>query len=117
MTLSQTALQANLGRIHTEAMDAARDAIIANAWRERPNAFDCGFAWVTMSGNLPLARYLRKAGIGSKGYPSGWQLWMPGRNEAGFGGQSIAVFEAGAKAYRDSVARHGIVVDVGSRLD
>lgn len=89
---------------------------------ENPNALDCGFAWVTLSGNDTMARYCRhsvaaKGGdrqrYGSKGYPIGWQWWCPG----GFRGQAISIHEAGARAFRDVLARYGIRADVGSRLD
>lgn len=107
-----------------EAHTAAGAAIAAMP-PEDMNALDCGFAWVMIDGNSPLARHCRKmikaAGgerhanrkFGSKGYPSGWQFWKPG----GFGGQAIGHHEAGAKAFRDVLARHGIRADVGSRFD
>jgi hypothetical protein len=50
---------------------------------------DCGFAWVTISGWHPLARWCRKAMAeapgatrsfyGDKGYPKGHQWWEAGR--------------------------------------
>lgn len=107
---------------------------------ENPNAFDCGFAWVTIDGKDPLARFCRKqlkrikheenekgyglqeayAAVrraeqiyGDKGYPRGWQFWKPGGSQA----QSIGIHEAGARAFRDKLAEHGIRADVGSRLD
>lgn len=89
---------------------------------------DCGFAWVTISGNDALARHCRKqikaAGgernltfeqsrlYGRAGEP-GWQWWKPG----GFPGQSVGIHEAGARAFRDKLAEYGIRADVGSRLD
>lgn len=90
---------------------------------ENPHAFDCGFAWVTIDGNHPLARWCRKNAhkdgsrryYGDKGYPRGWQWWKPGSDE--FPGQSIRIFEAGARAFRDALAEHNIVGTVGSRLD
>jgi hypothetical protein len=92
---------------------------------DRPNSFDCGFAWVTIDGKSPLANYCRaeikKAGgerracadLGGKGYPRGWQFWCPGRD----GRQSVAIHEAGAQAFRAVLAEAGIVASVGSRLD
>lgn len=86
----------------------------------------CGFAWVTVDGNEPIARFCRKeaakpehqnhshrALYGSKGYPKGWQWWKPGQ----FGGQAVDVHEAGARAFRDVLGKYGIRADVGSRLD
>lgn len=88
---------------------------------ENPYALDCGFAWVTVSGNDPLARYCRKVAktstdrrfTGSKGYPSGWQWWCPGA----FSGQAVGIHEVGAGAFRDTLGKYGIRADVHSRLD
>lgn len=106
-----------------EAHAAAVDAQIGLA-----DGGACGFAWVTIDGNSPLARYCRKVlkeipeadqnwrvrrHYGAKGYPNGWQFWQPGN----FRGQSIDAHEAGALAFRDALARHGIRADLGSRLD
>lgn len=85
---------------------------------------DCGFAWVTVDGNHPLARYCRNVVktmgektthgfYGSKGYPRGWQWWEPGHHP----GQSIGIHEAGARAFRDVLATYNIVGTVGSRYD
>jgi len=89
----------------------------------------CGFAWVTISGTEPLARFCRaqlkaydKAGVtnprmrrqyGDKGYPKGWQFWNTGDHA----GQRVDIKEAGAKAFRDTLAKYGIRADAGSRLD
>lgn len=84
----------------------------------------CGFAWVTIDGVSPLARFCRKqikdAGgerhadrkYGSKGYPIGWQFWGPGYN-----GQNVDIKEDAAKAFRDVLAKYGYNATVGSRLD
>lgn len=104
------------------------DAIIAEAHfaasaaaRRAPEDWTCGFAWVSVSGNEPIARHCRAArkrgadrgGYGDKGYPNGWQWWEPG---AGWT-QSVNVKEAAAVAFRDVLAVHGIRAAVGSRLD
>ena len=111
-----------------QAHAAARDAV-AKATKE----FDemkgaCGFAWVTIPGNDALARFCRRQlkafqtdqvraqhaqRYGDKGYPVGWQFWNPGNHP----GQRIDIKEAGARAFRDALATHGIRADVGSRLD
>lgn len=114
-----------LAEAHGAAIFAVRDA--SRKFDEMRGA--CGFAWVNISGNEPLARFCRKelkaydkAGVtnplmrhalGDKGYPSGWQFWNPGNH----GGQRIDIKEAGAKAFRDVLAKYGIRADVGSRLD
>lgn len=112
---------------YAEALAAAHHAAAKaqEGMVENPFAFDCGFAWVTLSGNDPFARWCRKQATapgalpaarriyGSKGFPSGWQFWCPGP----FGGQSVGIHEAGAKAFRDKLGEFGIRADMGSRLD
>lgn len=89
-----------------------------------PETAMCGFAWVTVDGNSPIARWCRtgvklgKEGgsrrfYGDKGYPLGWQWWEPG----GYHGQSITIHEAGAQAFREYLSQHGISATVGSRYD
>ena len=110
----------NYGEILNAAHKAAREAT-----EGRPDRGACGFAWVTVDGNSPLARWCRKhapAGdnswqvrriYGDKGYPKGWQWWCPGEHR----GQSVDAHEAGAVAFRDKLAEYGIRADCGSRLD
>lgn len=105
--------------ILTEAHAAARAAVA-----DQPDRWACGFAWVTIDGTHPLARWCRKHGAGAegwaqrsiygdKGYPKGWQWWCPGN----FRGQSVDAHERGAYAFRDVLATYGIRADAGSRLD
>jgi hypothetical protein len=107
-----------LGEAHTAAMLAQADL------KENPFAFDCGFAWVSLPGNHPLVRYCRdktkgddrgdnRRKYGRKGYPTGWDWWCPG----GAMVQSVSIHEVGARAFRDSLAKHGISANVSSRLD
>ncbi len=101
-------------RILKEAREAAYYAS-----KDQPDTGACGFAWVTIDGNHPLARYCRKQAAtgnriyGSKGYPRGWQWWNPGN----YRGQSVDAIERGAVAFRDKLGEYGIRVDCGSRLD
>jgi hypothetical protein len=92
-------------------------------------ALNCGFAWATISGTEPLARFCRSKrreahgdpyaanlaanAYGEKHWQKGWMWWNPG----GFTGQQVQHKEAGARAFRDALAKHGIVATVGSRLD
>ena len=110
--------------ILNEAHDAASAAALTAAIRHPEHGGACGFAWVTIDGNSPLARYCRKqlkdgntalndGCYGDKGYPSGWQFWSPG----GYGGQRVGIEEAAARAFRDVLAIYGIRATVGSRLD
>lgn len=123
--------------ILTEAHNTA-EAYVAAEVAVRPEAeaaCDCGFAWIIIEGNGALARHCRAAlkdageGLpgtrkreatveatrryGSKGYPKGWQFWKPGN----YSGQSVRIHEAGARGFRDALARFGIRADVGSRFD
>lgn len=105
--------------ILTEAHAAAKRAVTGLV--ENRNALDCGFAWVTIPGTHPLARYCAKrlkaddnpSFYGSKGYPSGWQFWKPG----GAPVQSVWIHEVGARAFRHALAQYGISAEVHSRLD
>jgi hypothetical protein len=88
---------------------------------ENMNAFDCGFAWAIVH-DQAFSRWCaakakesgNRAFYGSKHYSTGWSFWKPGR----FNGQSIGIHEAGARAFRDSLA-HALQcnVEMGSRLD
>lgn len=105
---------------------AAADAAILAKGPEDMNALDCGFAWVVIAGNEPLARHCRKhlAGrtdlphaerrrFGSKHWQRGWEFWGPGE----FHGQAIGHKLAGATAFNEVLAQHGIRGTVGSRYD
>lgn len=99
---------------------AHREATRAQAGLPEGSGLDCGFAWVTIDGNEALARFCRAHTTrdtarfyGRKGEPRGWTWWKPG----GYSGQSVGIHEAGARAFRDTLARFGIRADVGSRLD
>ena len=109
-----TDYKAILDEAHAAARRAAYDL---------PDRGLCGFAWVTVEGNSPIARWCRKQAqgdtwetgrgyFGDKGWPKGWQWWSPG-----YSGQSIAAKEVAARAFRDILATYGIRATVGSRLD
>jgi hypothetical protein len=109
-------------KILKEAHAAAHDATVGGHDRGA-----CGFAWVVIDGNHPLARHCREqlkklpAGAtyeqrriyGAKGYPKGWQFWKPG----GFPGQAVDTHEQGAVAFRDTLGKYNIRADAASRLD
>jgi hypothetical protein len=63
----------------------------------------------------PFVSYCKERHLGDKHWKRGWQFWKPG-GEA-HSGQSIAVFEAGAKAFCDVLRRHGLNAHWASRLD
>jgi hypothetical protein len=114
-----------------EAADAAQEGMV-----EDLNAFDCGFAWVTIDGRHGLAKWARKElarlraegehneaarpvlrmhmrKLGDKAWPGGWQWWCPGA----FNGQAIGIHLAGAQAFQAVLLHHGIDALVDSRLD
>lgn len=108
--------------ILAEAEAAALAAVEANKHRENQFAFDCGYAWAVISnGRSALAKAAKAAKRGEPGYghpnhgAPGWQVWMPGRGN--FNGQSVGVFEAGAKAFADVLKAHGEAASWSSRLD
>jgi len=110
-----------------ELLDEAHAAAHAAAHKAEDEAttwFPCGFAWITIGGNEPLARHCRGAideadpqctrnRYGDKGYPKGWTWWCPGHGAT----QRMATFEAAAKAFAEVLRREGIECTVGSRMD
>jgi hypothetical protein len=110
--------------ILAEAEAAAQAAVQANAHRENQFAFDCGFAWAVIEdGRSDIAKAAKLAkphepGYGHKAYgrgAKGWHVWMPGRG--GFNGQSVGIFEAGARAFAEVLKGYGIAAHWSSRLD
>lgn len=71
----------------------------------------CGFAWVSFKGTTPFGRWAKKAGVASKGYPSGLQVWVSE------GGQSVERKEAFARAFAKVLQSNGIDAYADSRLD
>lgn len=109
--------------ILAEAEAAARKAVAENAHRENRFAFDCGFAWAVIDehGASPIIKACKAAQRGEPGYGhksyrgKGWEVWMPGRGD--FGGQSVSIFECGAKAFAEVLKKHGFKAHWSSRLD
>ncbi|MDB5177503.1 MAG: hypothetical protein JWN75_1171 [Candidatus Saccharibacteria bacterium] len=120
--------QGALDRAHAAA-SAAQVGMV-----EDMNAFDCGFAWVVVhdlsfmnwcrkqivacdlneANDTPSKLHAAKAFYGSKNWSTGWCFWKPGD----FSGQSVGIHEAGARAFRDSLARDlNIRCETGTRLD
>jgi len=100
-----------------EAGDAAAKEANAKLGDESRRGFDCGFAWFTFPGNIPFAKWTKKQGISSKGYPTGQQIWYSKTHSVPT--QSISVHEAACRAVRD-VLSHGLqssMISTGSRLD
>jgi hypothetical protein len=115
------AFQKALDDAHTAA-SAAQSSMV-----EDVNAFNCGFAWVTVhdrSFNMWCHRQaseLVKSGdksgrhrYGGYGHPSGRQFWCPGNSTA----HSVDIMVAGAKAFSESLS-HSLQIrcEWSSRLD
>jgi hypothetical protein len=108
--------------------DAHIAAARAQVGMQEGRGLDCGFAWAVVHDTAfnawcrkrarEVAASLNVAGnrayYGSKHHAAGWCFWNPG----GYPGQSIGIKEAGAHAFRDSLAHAlQIRVETGSRLD
>ena len=105
----------------SEAEEAARTAA-AEAYALNGNSdWDaCGFGWVNiyrfndkkLDGRTKMARLLKQAGL-RQDYTRAFSVWNPG----GYGGQSIAIKEAAARAYARVLEQKGFTAYAGSRLD
>jgi hypothetical protein len=107
---------------YSDALNAAHTAatMAQSGMVENMRALDCGFAWIVVH-DAGFTRWCRDCAkvsgskhYGSKHYAAGWCFWSPGA----FNGQSIGIKEAGARAFRDSLA-HALQIrcELGSRLD
>lgn len=111
--------QTMLNRAHEIAAEAIKAELLHEP--ENPNAFDCGFAWVSVNpATSPFIVWCRKQAkvsdnplYGSKRYGGGWQFWCPGN----YMGQSIRVFRKGAEAFSGYLQTQGYNASTGSRLD
>lgn len=110
--------------IYDEAQAAATQAILkkfANGDREAP--FNCGFAWVKISGATAFGRWAKANGLARPAYPSGLQFWKPGDwpSAAALGfpiyGQDMDFHLAGALAFATRLSDFGIPATVDYRLD
>ena len=75
----------------------------------------CGFAWVNIyniKGNTRLGRAMKAAGY-TKDYTGAYQIYNP----AGYGGQSMDVKEAGARAAAQVFENYGFTAYAGGRAD
>jgi hypothetical protein len=75
----------------------------------------CGFAWVNIykiKGNTKLGRAMKQAGY-EKSYDGSLQIYNP----AGYGGQSMDVKEAGARAAAQVFENYGFTAYPGGRAD
>ena len=104
-------------------VDAILDAAHRAAEREVNTLYNkngndwgaCGFAWVNIwgvKGNSKLGRKLKAAGV-PQDYTRAFSIW----NQGGYGGQNIAIKEAGAQAYATVLKGYSFDATAGSRLD
>lgn len=115
--------------IRNEMLQAASDAAknFVSEWTAKTGGNQygepmyCGFAWVTIypnhKGNTREGKAERKL-IESIGFRKDWtgkayELWNP----SNWGGQSMDVKEAGARAAANVLTKHGFRAYMGSRAD
>lgn len=105
----------NIEKIASEAKLAA-DKAQSDYLAEHGDSAYCGFAWVDVKvtrTNSKEAKALEKMGF-KKSWERGYmQNWKPGA----YGGQSMDVHEAGARAYADVLRQYGFKAYMGSRAD
>ena len=97
-----------------EAKTAAKDAAVEHLNKYGEHAY-CGFAWVNIydvKGNTKLGRAMKQAGY-TKDYTGAYQIYNP----AGYGGQSMDVKEAGARAAAQVFTHYGFTAYAGGRAD
>ena len=104
-------------RVILDRAQAAAEQAAAQAYEQNGNTdWDaCGFAWVNIykvKGNTKLGKALKAAGV-RQDYTRAFQVWNPG----GYGGQSISIKEAAARAYARVLEGYGFTAYAGSRLD
>ena len=113
----------NILDIHTEAAQAARNAVgkFLEDWTAKTGGNQygepmyCGFAWVNIygiKGNTKLGKRMKQAGY-EKSYDGSLQIYNP----SGHRGQSMDVKEAGAYAAAAVFTRYGFRAYAGSRAD
>ena len=99
--------------IHEEATKEAKKAV-ADFIAKHGEPFYCGFAWVNIcDGRSAFAKALKKAGIASKSYSKGFDVWNP----SGHPTQSMDAKEQGAYAYAEVLRKYGIKCYAQSRAD
>ena len=114
----------NIHNIHTEATQAARNAVGAflEDWNTKTGGNQygepmyCGFAWVDVAvtrTNSKEAKLLESIGFKPSWRPKQMQLWDP----ADYRGQSMDCKEVGARAYAEVLQKHGFKAYMGSRAD
>jgi len=114
----------NILDIHTEAAQAARNAVgkFLEDWTAKTGGNQygepmyCGFAWVDVNvgrTNSKLAKQLATVGFRKSYRPKTMTLWDPANHR----GQSMDCKEVGAQAYAEVLRANGIEAYMGSRAD
>ncbi len=100
-----------LAEVHAEAARAAQEQL-----SKQGSDWDaCGFGWVNIykvKGNTKLGKALAAAGV-RQDYTRAFNIWNPG----GYGGQSVTIKEAAARAAATVLRKYGFEAYAGSRLD
>ena len=111
----KTIMQEARGAAATAAQSFLDDWNASTGGNQYGEPMYCGFAWVNIygvKGNTKLGRAMKTAGY-EKSYDGSLQIYNP----AGYGGQSMDVKEAGARAAAEVFKRYGFTAYMGSRAD
>ena len=109
----EAGLAAGRAAIPTPMIVSRVDPVTDRVLETYPPVMDgvCGFAWVTIKGTTPFARWAKKAGLVSKAHPSGYWFWIGDFN------QSLTRKEAYARAFAEVLREAGVTAYAGSRMD
>lgn len=79
------------------------------------DSYPCGFAWVNIKpARGPWVKVLKEMKFGRPDtYNGGYTIWNPSGNFC----QNVDAKIAGAKAFSEAMAKHGVTFNVGSRWD
>jgi hypothetical protein len=114
----------NITQIHTEATQAAKNAVgeFLDRWNASTGGNQygepmyCGFAWVDVAverTNSKEAKALQSIGFSKSYRPKTMTLWDPAKHN----GQSMDCKEQGAQAYAEVLRKYGFKAYMGSRAD
>ena len=104
----------DLKTIKAAALQHGQDAALAHIQQYGEQDY-CGFAWTNIwdiKGNTKLGKRMKQAGF-DKDYTGAYQIYNP----AGYGGQSMDVKEAGARAAAKVFEQYGFTAYPGGRAD
>jgi len=91
------------------AQEAVDDAGIT------PSPYNCGFAWINISGRGNFAKFTKEHGLSNKGYPKGHTIWYSQVYNSV--SQDMDIHKVACDAFAKVLKEHGIKCSVGQRLD